>query len=244
MHGFRSKWRKHRQCFSCALSAAYALSINTRITHLHPKKGEWKAQTCAIRPITTAGRKLSPMMKITRAFLVILTLVPIAMAQYVEPWCASRELRKNEASKLLRQLSEIDKQVPVLSPREREWLDGEINSSEGRFTPRVLRAMDSREYDVSTAKSHFALLLPDLQLLSQLKTVSYKDEVLLWAKVASRLPDGELWQAVESLVKRKIISKSSAEEFGHSFLAGNATLRSQAILNGVVIPYLGTLTCP
>jgi len=167
------------------------------------------------------------------------------MAQYIEPWCANRELRKKEASKLLTQLSELDQQVPVLSPAEQKWLDGEINSGNGSFTPRVLRAMDSREYDISQAKSQFGLLLPDLQFLSQQKTLSCKDEVLLWAKVASRLPDGGLWQAVESLVKRKIISKESAAEFGHSFLAANATLRSQAILNGVVIPYpQGTITCP
>jgi hypothetical protein len=183
-------------------------------------------------------------MKVTRV-LVLLILVPPLMAQYIEPWCANRELRKKEASKLLTHLSEMDKQVPVLSPAEQKWLDGEINSGNGSFTPRVLRAMDSREYDISQAKSQFGLLLPDLQLLSQQKTLSCKDEVLLWAKVASGLPDGILWQAVESLVKRKIISKESAEEFGHSFLAANATMRSQAILNGVVIPYLqGTITCP
>lgn len=181
-------------------------------------------------------------MKITPV-LVLLILVPSALAQYIEPWSANRELRKDEASKLLRQLSEMDKQVPVC-------LQQSNNGSTARLTqatdglPEGLRAMDSREYDVSTAKSHFAILLPDLQLLSQLKAVSCKDEVLLWAKVASRLPDGELWRAVESLVKRKRISNGSADEFGHSFLAGNATLRSQAILNGIVIPYLGTSTCP
>jgi hypothetical protein len=183
-------------------------------------------------------------MKVTRV-LALLILVPPLMAQYIEPWCANRELRKKEASRLLTHLSEMDKQVPVLSPAEQKWLDGEINSGNGSFTPRVLRAMDSREYDISQAKSQFGLLLPDLQLLSQQKTLSCKDEVLLWAKVASRLPDGVLWQAVESLVKRKIISKESAEEFGHSFLLPNAAMRSQAILNGVVIPYLqGTITCP
>ena len=183
-------------------------------------------------------------MKVTRV-LVLLILVPPLMAQYIEPWCASRELRKKEASKLLTQLSEMDKQVPVLSPAEQKWLDGETNSGNGIITARVLRAMDSREYDISTAKSQFGLLLPDLQLLSQQKTGSCKDEVLLWAKVASRLPDAGFWQAVESLVRRKIISKKSADEFGHSFLAGNAALRSQAMLNGVVIPYLqGTMACP
>lgn len=69
--------------------------------------------------------------------------------------------------------------------------------------------------------------------------------MLLWAKVASRLPDVRRRQAVNSLVKRKIISKESTEDFGHSFHAENATLRSQAILKGIVIPYLqGTMTCP
>jgi hypothetical protein len=177
--------------------------------------------------------------------LVLMILVQSMIAQYIEPWCATRELRKAQASKLLAQLSEMDKQVPVLSPAEQKWLDGEINSGNGRVTQRVMNAMDSREYGISTAKMHFALLLPDLRLLSQLRTLNCKDEVLLWAKVAGRLPDPEFWQAVESLVQRKIISKQSADEFGNSFLAPNATLRSQAIVNGVVVPYLeGTLTCP
>jgi hypothetical protein len=64
-----------------------------------------------------------------------------------------------------------------------------------------------------------------------------KDEVLMWTEVAGRLPDTQLWQAVDHLVERKIVSKKSAEDFGNSFLAANATLRSQAILNEVVIPY-------
>jgi hypothetical protein len=183
-------------------------------------------------------------MEITRA-LVLLMLVSPAMAQYKEPWCANRQLRKDEASKLLTQLSAMDKQVPVLSPAEQKWLDGEINSGDGRYTQRVLTAMDSREYDISTAKTHFALLLIPLEPLSTLPKLSCKDEVRWWAEVASRLPDTELWQAIESLVKRKIISKESVDKFGNSFPAQNAVLRSQAILNGVVIPYIdGTMTCP
>jgi hypothetical protein len=66
----------------------------------------------------------------------------------------------------------------------------------------------------------------------------------MWTEVASRFPDSQLWQSVDSLVKRKIVSKKSAEDFGNTFLAANAALRSQAILNGVVIPYLkGELKC-
>jgi hypothetical protein len=94
-----------------------------------------------------------------------------------------------------------------------------------------------------TAKSGFALALVPLNNLSSLK-LTCKDEELQWAEVASRLPNVQLWQSAESLIERKIISKKSAEDFGHTFLAGNATLRSQAILNGVVIPYLrGELNC-
>jgi len=183
-------------------------------------------------------------LKITRIVVLLLILLSPAMAQHTEPWSATRELRKKEASRLLNLLSAMDNQVPVLSPAEQQWLDSEISSGNGRFTDRVMRAMDSQEYEISTAKSHFALILPDLELLSEPHTVSCKDEVLLWAKVATRLPDGELWRAVDSLVKRKIISKKSAEDFGHSFLAGNALLRSQAMLDGIVIPYLQQGTCP
>lgn len=181
-------------------------------------------------------------MKITPAW-VLLLLLPAAMAQYTEPWCANRELRMQEASLLHDQLSAMEKQVPVLSPAEQKWLDGELSSGNGHFTPRVMKAMDSREYDISTAKSRFIPILMNLGVLSKTK-VGCKDEVLLWTEVASNLPDNELWQSVDSLIKRKLISEESAHAFGSSFLAGNAALRSQAILNGVVIPYLkGTLNC-
>ena len=94
------------------------------------------------------------------------------------------------------------------------------------------------------APDGLAIILPSFRLLSELK-LSCKDEVLLWAQVASGLPNTELWQSVESLVQRKIVSKRSVAEFGYSDPQGNAVLRSQAILNGIVIPYLkGTFTCP
>ena len=137
----------------------------------------------------------------------------------------------------------MDKQVPYLSPAEQKWLDGELNSGNGKITDRYIRATDSQEYAVFTAKSSFALVLIPLNNLSSLKMVC-KDEVLMWAEVASRLPDTQLWQAVDHLVERKIVSTKAAEDIGHSFLAANATLRSQAILNAVVIPYLrGDLNC-
>jgi hypothetical protein len=126
---------------------------------------------------------------------------------------------------------------PHLSPAEQKWLDGELNSGNGKITDMHIRATDSQEYAVSTAKSGFALVLIPLNNLSSLK-MACKDEVLMWTEVASRLPDTQLWQAVDHLVERKIVSKKSAEDFGNSFLAANATLRSQAILNAVVIPYL------
>ena len=68
----------------------------------------------------------------------------------------------------------------------------------------------------------------------------------MWAEVASRLPDTQLWRAVDYLVERKIVF----QEVGGGFLGthfsplANATLRSQAILNAVGIPYLrGDLNC-
>ena len=182
-------------------------------------------------------------MKRTAHLLALLVLFSTASAQSVEPWGATRALRMKEAAKLHDELSAMDKQVPYLSPAEQKWLDGELNSGNGKITDRYIRATDSQEYAVSTAKSGFALVLIPLNNLGSLKMVC-KDEVLMWAEVASRLPDTQLWQAVDHLVERKIVSKKAAEDFGHSFLAANATLRSQAILNAVVIPYLrGDLNC-
>jgi hypothetical protein len=182
-------------------------------------------------------------MKRTAHLLALLALFSTASAQNVEPWGATRALRMKEAAKLHDELAAMDKQVPYLSPAEQKWLDGELNSGNGKITDRYMRATDSQEYAVSTAKSGFALVLMPLNNLSSLK-MACKDEALMWTEVASRLPDTQLWQAVDRLVELKIISKQSAKDFGNSFLAANATLRSQAILNAVVIPYLrGELNC-
>jgi hypothetical protein len=190
------------------------------------------------------GARMRGLMKRTAYLSVfLLILFSTGSAQHVELWSASRELRMKEASKLHDRLSAMDKQVPYLSPAKQKWLDGELNSGGGKFTDRVLKAMDSQEYDISTAKSDFALVLVPLNNL-RLPKLACKDEVLMWTEVASRLQDNQLWQSVDSLVTRKVISKNSTEDFGHSFLVGNASLRSQAILDGVVIPYLkGELNC-
>ena len=58
--------------------------------------------------------------------------------------------------------------------------------SHGKITDRYIRATDSQEYAISTSKSGFALVLIPLNNLSSLK-MACKDEVLMWAEVASRL---------------------------------------------------------
>ena len=182
-------------------------------------------------------------MKRTAHFFALLVLFSAVSAQHVEPWSSTRALRMKEASRLHDKLFAMYKQVPELSPAEQRWLDGELNSGNGKFNERYIRATDSQEYAISTAKSGLAVIVIPLNNLSSLK-MACKDEVVQWAEVASRLPDSQLWQSIDSLVQRKIISKQSAEDFGNSFLAANASLRSQAILDGVVIPYLkGELNC-
>jgi hypothetical protein len=195
--------------------------------------GNWQLTA----PADQDNHRKRGIMKRTAHLFVMLALICTGSAQHVEPWSATRELRMKEASRLHGQLSAMDKQVPYLSPAEQKWLDGELNSANGKFTDRYVRATESQEYAISTAKSSFALVLIPLNSLRSLK-LACKDEVLMWTEVASRLPDGQLWQSVDSLVKRKMISRKSAEDFGNSFLAANATLRTQAILDGVVIPYL------
>jgi cytochrome c556 len=73
-------------------------------------------------------------MKRTAHLVALLVLFSTASAQYVEPWGATRALRMKEAAKLHDELSAMDKQVPYSSPAEQKWLDGELNSGNGKIT--------------------------------------------------------------------------------------------------------------
>jgi len=182
-------------------------------------------------------------MKRTAYLFLLLILFSQVSAQRVEPWTATRELRKKEAGRLNTLLIAMDLQVPELSPAEKQWLDGELSSGNRKITQKYINTTDSQEYAIDTVKSDFELIIGDLNVLNT-PPLACKYEVMLWADVASKLPDPALWQSVDHLVERKIISKQSVKDFGNSFPAANATLRSQAILNGVVVPYLkGTLNC-
>jgi hypothetical protein len=136
-------------------------------------------------------------MKRTAYMFALVILLSTVSAQHVEPWSATRELRMKEASRLHDKLSAMDKQVPYLSPSEQKWLDGELDSAGGKITDRYVRATESQEYEISTAKSRFALVLIPPNNLASLK-MACKDEVLQWAEVAVRLPDNHLWQSVDT----------------------------------------------
>ena len=84
-------------------------------------------------------------MKRTAHLFALLVLLSTGSAQHVEPWSASRALRMKEALKLHDKLFAIYKQVPELSPAEQKWLDGELNSGDGKITERYIRATDSQE---------------------------------------------------------------------------------------------------
>src|SRR5262249_19580415 len=93
---------------------------------------------------------------------LIFVLFLTASAQHSEPWGTTRALRMKEGAKLHDQLYAMYDEIPDLSPAERKWLDGELNSGNGKVTERYIRAMDSQEYAVSTAKSGLALVLMPL----------------------------------------------------------------------------------
>jgi hypothetical protein len=138
----------------------------------------------------------------------------------------------------------LDRQVPTLSPAEERWLkteiDDEIANARNRYTKRALAAMDSREYQVRVAKSRLREMVAVLNALTAQKAPIPREEVRLWTELASQFMDKEFWQAVDGLVRLKIVdAKINGVD---SLYFENHVLWAKGLLDGFVRPYLqGTL---
>lgn len=134
--------------------------------------------------------------------------------------------------------------MPTLSPAEERWLkteiDDEIANARNRYTKRVLAAMDSREYQVRVAKSRLREMVAVLNALTAQKAPIPREEVRLWTELASQFMDKEFWQAVDGLVRLKIVdAKINGVD---SLYFENHVLWAKGLLDGFVRPYLqGTL---
>lgn len=176
-------------------------------------------------------------------FLMMLAVSPVlqqqlAHAQQPHSW-AEPAFRQRQARNWLAAFAKVEREVPTLSPREEAWLKAEIDDelarNDNRYTKRALAAMDSREYDIRVVRA----VLPSLTVaLSQLTRVdlTQQAEAVRWAQVASKTLDPLFWQAIDNLVRRKIVSPD-INGVSEGYLENHAGWAS-ALLSQFVIPFL------
>jgi hypothetical protein len=163
-----------------------------------------------------------------------------AQAQAASASWFDSSYRRESASKWLSELSRVNRQIPTLSPAEQLWLkteiDDEMAAAGNRYTKRALAAMDSREYQLRVTKPRLDSIVRILGSLSSTRSQPIRTEVNLWAQLASRYMDKELWQAIDALVRSKVID--SRINGVDSLYYENHLPWAKQVINGVVLPYL------
>ena len=177
--------------------------------------------------------------------LVFLAALPFTNALAQAELSPDRPLPNKDARRALAQgyakaFIEVDRQIPQLSPTQVAWLKAEyheeIAAAGNRFTKRALAAMNSLEYQIHVVKPKTGEIVAALLQITTIGPQSKSTEVALWASVASMLIDNQYWQAVGSLVDRKIIQP----RIGHvdSYYSQNYALQAQNILSRIVVPHI------
>jgi hypothetical protein len=134
----------------------------------------------------------------------------------------------------------LDRQVPSVSPAEERWLkaeiDDEIANAGNRYTKRALAAMDSREYQVRVAKSRLREIVALLNALAAEKAPVLREEVRLWTELSAKFMDKDFWQAIDGLVRLKIVdAKINGVD---ALYFENHVLWAKGLLEGIVQPYV------
>src|SRR3989442_397986 len=79
--------------------------------------------------------------------ICVAQIVPSTISSSVN-WGITRDSRRSQAAEWLRELSELNRQIPTLSPAEQAWLKVEYDDEiarNGHFTPRAIRARHGKE---------------------------------------------------------------------------------------------------
>ena len=92
----------------------------------------------------------------------------------------NRSERKEFALELLKRTKELDVQLPRLSPKEKEWLGGEIYSGN---VERQFIARDSQEYAVHRVTKFFDETINILTDITNDK-IKIKKEMVMWSNLA------------------------------------------------------------
>ena len=182
-------------------------------------------------------------MLIGTAFVLLNVHAAVAQADLRAFWQGpppNRAVRLAQAQDWQRGFSVLDGEVPTLSPAESAWLrreyDEQIAGSDGKFTPRALAAMESREFHVRRAREHLDVLLPVVARLSSSKSLDERAEITDWARIAALIADGPFWSSVEDLKKRGLVN--SEVNGVKDFLHQTHSMWASVVITRVVVPYL------
>jgi hypothetical protein len=147
-------------------------------------------------------------------YLLLMALIGSVNAQsssraFWEGPAPGRQARIAQAQEWRNGFRILDQQIPTLSPAEAAWIkreyDDQITSNGGKFTPRAIEAMNSKEFQARRARQHLDLLMPIIGRLAGRAYGNEREEVTDWARFASLMMDGPFWSATTDLVKRGLV---------------------------------------
>ena len=115
------------------------------------------------------------------------------------------------AKALLPEIERLEAAIPSLSPREEEWLKGELNQKDLR---RSLRATDSREHVMRVAKWNAGSLLGSLRVLTKAVTPRVQErQVDQWAFFVYTLIEDDAGVHLARLERDGVIKSDSLPQF-------------------------------
>ena len=119
------------------------------------------------------------------------------------------ELRREVAADLLARIRGINDAIPSLSPSEKKWLEREraaIDPESPSYTGRITNFYASNEATKERAKNAISLMDNSLTAITYQKAKDVKQEVLLWAIVSHYLRKVQIYEDLNRLIKRKVIT--------------------------------------
>jgi len=171
-------------------------------------------------------------------FLIAATAPAAGQRAFWQGPLPDRAARSEQAAEWLRGFTNLDQQVPTLSPSEAAWLKREYDDqlAGGVYTPRALSATKSREYNVRVVRQHLGVVLPILKSLAGQKPLGAQDEVREWAELAAQIMELTFWQSVTDLIERGDVRPEINGV--KSLHLENHVGWARVILNRIVVPYL------
>jgi hypothetical protein len=171
--------------------------------------------------------------------------IPRSLASSVR-WAESRESRRAQSKEWLEEIAKIERQIPTLSPTEKEWLrievDEEIARAGGRSTARSNVAERSREGLSRSTKPVAGAMVSILEALSTPSAaLSESTEVVLWARLASIGLSNNFWADIARLGELGVLERTpspillGAADYQDQLLRTWA-FRAVGILRQIVLP--------